>query len=242
MTTLPPDNASTSLAPISRNGRALSTVPSGSTLIMLAEPRSAAAEAYRALAANLQFSSRDFDVQTIGITSAAPGEGKSTTTANLAIALAEGGRQVIVIDADLRRPVLHTLFGLDNTRVCRTCCWASETRLPLQDTVAPGGAAADEWAAAGQSARGARLARVGPRARAGARAGRFRRRRLGASGRAGRRRGAGAAPRRRPAGDQRGKTKRDLARRAREQLERVNANVLGVVLVDVKGDDKLYRY
>ncbi len=39
-----------------------------------------------------------------------------------------------------------------------------------------------------------------------------------------------------------GRTKRDLARRAREQLERVNANLLGVVLTDVRGDDKLYRY
>ena len=138
MTTLPPDNASTSLAPISRNGRALSTVPSGSTLIMLAEPQSAAAEAYRALAANLQFSSRDFDVQTLGITSAAPGEGKSTTTANLAIALAEGGRRVIVIDADLRRPTLHTLFGLDNREGLSNVLLGGESHLPLQDTIAPG--------------------------------------------------------------------------------------------------------
>src|SRR3954447_5285539 len=137
MTSLPPDNASTSLAPISRNGRALSAVPSGSTLIMLAEPQSAAAEAYRTLAANLQFSSRDFDVQTIGITSAAPGEGKSTTTANLAIALAEGGRRVIAIDADLRRPVLHTLFGLDNTQGLTNVLLGNESRLPLQDTLAP---------------------------------------------------------------------------------------------------------
>src|ERR1043165_8043851 len=104
----------TSLATVSKNGRSLAPVRSGgSMLVMLADPTSAAAEAYRALAANLQFAYADRQLQTIGVTSAAAGEGKSTTAANLAIALAEGGRRVIVVDADLRRPSLHTLFGLD---------------------------------------------------------------------------------------------------------------------------------
>ncbi|HEV7666519.1 MAG TPA: P-loop NTPase, partial [Chloroflexota bacterium] len=109
-----PPEGITSLAPVSRNGRSLAGVGSGNTgLIMLADPRSPAAEAYRSLAANLQFAYADRQLQTVGITSAAAGEGKSTTVANLAIALAEGGRRVIVIDADLRRPSLHTLFGLN---------------------------------------------------------------------------------------------------------------------------------
>ena len=73
-----------SLTPLSRNGRALSSRGAGSPLAMLAEPHSAAAEAYRSLAANLQFWSTDRQLQTIGITSAAAGEGKSTTVANLA--------------------------------------------------------------------------------------------------------------------------------------------------------------
>ena len=88
------------LATVSPNGRSLAPVPPGASLLMLNEPHSPAAEAYRSLAANLQFSSADRQLQTVGVTSAAAGEGKSTTVANLAIALAEGDRRVIVIDAD----------------------------------------------------------------------------------------------------------------------------------------------
>src|SRR5207245_10549955 len=90
----------------SPNGRSLAT----GALIMLADPTSAAAEAYRSLAANLQFAYADRQMQTVGVTSPAAGEGKPTTTANLAIALAERGRRVIVIDADLRRPSINSLF------------------------------------------------------------------------------------------------------------------------------------
>ena len=101
------------LATVSRNGQSPSTVPRSGALVMLTEPHSPAAEAYRSLAANLQFAYSDRQLQTIGITSSAAGEGKSTTVANLAIALAQTGRRLIIIDADLRRPGQHTLFGLD---------------------------------------------------------------------------------------------------------------------------------
>src|SRR5437764_4454388 len=103
----------TSLVAISKNGRSLAAQPGDSTLVMMADAKSPAAEAYRSLAANLQFAYADRQIQTIGVTSAAQGEGKSTTVANLAIALAQSGRRVIVIDADLRRPGQHTLFGLE---------------------------------------------------------------------------------------------------------------------------------
>jgi non-specific protein-tyrosine kinase len=242
MTSTPPDKTSTSLAPVSRNGRALSTVPSGSTLIMLAEPRSAAAEAYRALAANVQFSTRDFDLQTIGITSAAPGEGKSTTTANLAIALAEGGRRVIAIDADLRRPGLHALFGLENGEGLSNVLLGDLDHLPLQETVAPGVrllASGPPPANPLEALASRQVDHVLAQARAQADYVVVDSAPAGALADA-----AVLAPR---LGGMllvvnAGKTKRDLARRAREQLERVNANLLGVVLVDVKGDDKLYRY
>jgi capsular exopolysaccharide synthesis family protein len=104
---------------------------------MLAEPTSPAAEAYRSLAANLRFATAG-RVQTIGITSAAAGEGKSTTVANLAIALSEGGRRVIAIDADLRRPGLHTLFGADNGDGLSSMLVSEDMPLPLVDTAAPG--------------------------------------------------------------------------------------------------------
>src|SRR5438445_10019027 len=106
-----PENL-TALANVSRNGRSLAKGAPHSALVMLADPHSAAAEAYRSLAANLQFAYADRQLQTIGVTSAAEGEGKSTTVANLAIALAQSGRRVIVIDADLRRPGQHQLFGV----------------------------------------------------------------------------------------------------------------------------------
>src|SRR5438445_671920 len=78
------------------------------------DPRSAAAEAYRTLALNLQFSSLDQPLRTVAVTSPSAGEGKTTTVANLAAVLAESGRRVIAVDADLRRPGLHALFGLRN--------------------------------------------------------------------------------------------------------------------------------
>src|SRR5258708_34545904 len=77
-------------------------------------------------------------MQAIGVTSAAAGEGKSTTVANLAIALAEGGRRVIVIDADLRRPSMHTLFGVDLREGLSNMLLGEQAQLPLIDTAAPG--------------------------------------------------------------------------------------------------------
>ena len=84
-------------------------------LITLTHPRSAAAEAYRTLRTSLDFSSLDQAIRSVVVTSAAPDEGKSTTLANLAVTLAQAGRRTICVDADLRRPSLHRLFGLPNT-------------------------------------------------------------------------------------------------------------------------------
>jgi capsular exopolysaccharide synthesis family protein len=81
-------------------------------LVTASNPRSAVAEAYRTLRTNLQFSNVDRDVQTVLVTSAGPGDGKTTVVANLGVALAESGKNVLVIDCDLRQPGLHALFGL----------------------------------------------------------------------------------------------------------------------------------
>src|SRR5215217_2470468 len=85
-----------------------------SSLIALRDPRSPAAEAYRTLRTNIQFSSLDKPLQTMLATSTAPDEGKSTTIANLAVTMAQAEQRVILVDCDLRRPTLHTLFGLPN--------------------------------------------------------------------------------------------------------------------------------
>src|SRR5260370_32110362 len=132
-----PENL-TAVANVSRNGRSLAKGAPHSALVMLADPHSPAAEAYRSLAANLQFGYADRQLRTIGITSAAAGEGKSTTVANLAIALAGGGRRVIVIDADLRRPGLHTLFGVDGQEGLANVLLNDHAQLPLLHTPAPG--------------------------------------------------------------------------------------------------------
>ena len=74
----------------------------------------AAAEAYKVLRTNVQFSTLDQPAQTLLISSANPGEGKTTTVANLGLAIAQTGQRVVLVDADLRRPSLHRIFGLDN--------------------------------------------------------------------------------------------------------------------------------
>ncbi len=84
------------------------------TLITIAEPRSPISEAYRTLRTNLDFAGLDRSLKTLVVTSAGVGEGKTTTLANLAIVSAQAGRRVILVDADLRRPTLHQLFGLPN--------------------------------------------------------------------------------------------------------------------------------
>lgn len=85
--------------------------PTTSNLITLSDPRSPVSEAYRTLRTNLSFSSLDEPIRTLVVTSPAPDEGKSTTIANLAVTMAQGGRSTILVDCDLRRPALHTLFG-----------------------------------------------------------------------------------------------------------------------------------
>ena len=81
-------------------------------LVTLTDPRSPMAEAYRTLRTNLMFSGLDHPLTTFLVTSAAAEEGKSTTLANLAVTLAQGGRTVILVDCDLRRPHQHEIFGV----------------------------------------------------------------------------------------------------------------------------------
>ena len=90
------------------DGQALQT-----TLAMIVSPMSAAAEAYRRIRTNLQFARPDEETRTLAVSSADKGAGKTTTCANLALALASAGQETVVIDADLRRPWLHQQLGLE---------------------------------------------------------------------------------------------------------------------------------
>ena len=89
--------------------------PSASTrpLTVRVEPRGPKAEAYRALRTNLQFVGTGRPARVIAVSSAMPGEGKTTTSANLAVALAETGARVALVDADLRRPRVAAVMGLE---------------------------------------------------------------------------------------------------------------------------------
>ena len=81
-------------------------------LAMLQQPRSAVSESYRLLCTNIQFRAVTAPVTSLMIAGAIPGEGKTTTASNLAVALAQAGQRVILCDGDLRRPSVHRLFDL----------------------------------------------------------------------------------------------------------------------------------
>ena len=83
-------------------------------LAIVDQPESAAADAYRRLRARLTEVAGRLELTSIMVVSPGPGEGKSTTAANLAVAAAESGRDVLLVSADLRRPRIHELFGLQN--------------------------------------------------------------------------------------------------------------------------------
>ena len=78
------------------------------------QPKSIAAESYRTLRTNIEYSSFDKEYKVIMVTSSEPGEGKSTTAGNLALCLAQGDKKVILVDCDLRKPSLHKKFKVSN--------------------------------------------------------------------------------------------------------------------------------
>jgi capsular exopolysaccharide synthesis family protein len=84
-------------------------------LISALDPKSPITEQYRTIRTNIEFSSVDKELKMIMITSAAPGDGKSTTAANLAVTFAQQGKSVLLVDADLRKPTVHYTFNLNNT-------------------------------------------------------------------------------------------------------------------------------
>jgi protein-tyrosine kinase len=86
------------------------------SLITLMAPKSPISEQYRTIRTNIQFSTVDEAIRSIVVTSAAPGEGKSTTVSNLAVVFAQQGKKVLLIDADLRKPTTHYTFQLLNTK------------------------------------------------------------------------------------------------------------------------------
>lgn len=219
------------------------TVDTASRLVTVTQPRSPVSEAYRQLRTNIQFYSLDRSLQTVLITSASPNDGKSTTLANLAVTFAETGREVLAVDCDLRRPSLHTLFGLSNevglTTLIREERSASDVAFSTDVAhlrVVPSGPLPPNPA---ELLGSQRMERVIDTLRGMADIVVF------------------DSPPMIAVTDaavlgakmdgvllvvSMGKTKRDHVNRAKGLLEKVNAKVLGVVLNNVKFDGSLYRY
>jgi non-specific protein-tyrosine kinase len=106
-------------------------------LITLTDPRSPAAEAYQSLRTNLEFSSLEQPLHSILVTSADNMVEKSSAVANLAVAMAQAGDRITLVDGDLRRPQQHEIFGLSNQRGLTT--WLQEEiPAPLQKTQVEG--------------------------------------------------------------------------------------------------------
>ena len=103
-------------------------------LIVHEQPKSPIAEAYRTLRTNIQYARVDGDLKVLLFTSAGPGEGKSTVAANSAVALAQTGRRVILVDCDLRKPVQHHLFNLNKKGLTNCLVGESLAAELLQDT------------------------------------------------------------------------------------------------------------
>jgi succinoglycan biosynthesis transport protein ExoP len=93
----------------------LAIIPKNIGLLHKSEGDTPDAEAYRILRTNIEFNRKNPEANTLSVVSGGPGEGKSTTIANLAYICAQGGYSTLVVDADLRRPVQHSIFDLDNS-------------------------------------------------------------------------------------------------------------------------------
>lgn len=92
----------------------LAVIPRGITILINDADDNPDAEAYRIMRTNIEFNRKSPDANTITIVSGGAGEGKSTTLINLAYTFAKGGYTTLVIDADLRRPSMHRMFGIEN--------------------------------------------------------------------------------------------------------------------------------
>lgn len=212
-------------------------------LISHASPRSPVAEAYRHLYTAIQFSNPDRPLRTLLVTSTNPDEGKSTTLSNLAITMAQANKSVVLVDCDLHRPSLHELFGLRNTQGLTSLILEGALEsFPFQESgvanlrlLTSGPLPPNPAALLGSN----RMGEIIEQLRVQADYVLFDSPPIiavtDAAVLASKVDGALLVI-------MAGRTKRDLAQKAKALLERVNANLIGVVLNNVRYDTSLHRY
>lgn len=99
------------------------------SLISVADQTAPIPEQYRTIRSNIQFTSVDQELKTLVVTSSGPSEGKSTTSANLAVVFANSGKRVLLVDADLRKPSVALTFHLPNTNGLTNLLGAKEKNI-----------------------------------------------------------------------------------------------------------------
>ena len=99
-----------------KKSRKRTTATLARKLITVENPKAIVSEQFRTLRTNITFSHPDKALKTILVTSSSPGEGKSTTSANVASVYAQEGKRVLLVDGDMRKPTVHHTFGLKNTK------------------------------------------------------------------------------------------------------------------------------
>jgi capsular exopolysaccharide synthesis family protein len=106
-------------------------------LITEHDKKSPVSEAYRTIRTNLRFAGADKPLKFIGVTSSIPSEGKSTTISNLAVVMAMDGKKVLLIDCDMRKPMIHRIFELPNRGVSNCIATGVSVESVIRKEVSP---------------------------------------------------------------------------------------------------------
>lgn len=115
--------------------QSVDTMVNGANLVTLTKPQSLVAEQFRTIKTNITFMGVDHPIKALAFTSSNISEGKSTVTANVGVTWAQDNKRVLMVDADLRRPTMHSTFDLDNRQGLTTLLMDQEHVINSQDVI-----------------------------------------------------------------------------------------------------------